>query len=207
MTRTFFTADNHFGHAGVIDMCARPFKSVGRMDSEMVARWNAVVTPGDTVWHLGDFAYKMPLDDAHKIFKMLNGRKHLVVGNHDKATVKTWAWESVHELKEIALDGRRVVLCHYPLAEWPGFFRDSIHLFGHVHGARTIPGAVDVGVDCWDFRPVTLDEILARRTPPPIPTRRLETWEVAYIEAAKAEAERRALDEVLQQRVDQGGRS
>ncbi|NDW07360.1 metallophosphoesterase [Jiella pacifica] len=205
MIRTFFTADHHFGHEGVIRMSGRPFASIDEMNRELVARWNAVVAPGDTVWHLGDFSYKMPIVDAEKIFRLLNGRKYLVVGNHDRASVREWPWESVHDLHEIAVDGRRVVICHYPLAEWPGFFRDAIHLFGHVHGNRQVAGAVDVGVDNWDFRPVSLDEILARRTPPPIPTRTLEAWERSFIEQAKAEAERRALDEVLGQRVDQSG--
>ena len=204
----FFTADTHFGHEGAIRQNGRPFASVDDMNREMAARWNAVVAPQDEIWHLGDFAYKMPLDDARKIFGTLNGRKSLIVGNHDKATVRTWPWESVHDLHEIAVDGRRVVLCHYPLAEWPGYYRDSVHLFGHVHGNRHVAGAVDVGVDCWDFRPVPLDEILAGRTPPPIPPRQLEAWEIAYIEVAKTEAERRAMNDVLSQRVDQaGGRS
>ena len=205
MTRTFFTADTHFGHEGAIRMCGRPFASVDEMTREMIARWNAVVAPGDTVWHLGDFAFKMPVADARRIFDMLHGRKSLIRGNHDKAAVAVWPWESVHDLHEIAVDGRRVIMCHYPLAEWAGYYRDSIHLFGHVHGNRSVAGAVDVGVDVWDFRPVTLDEILTRRTPPPIPPRQLEAWEIAYIETAKAEAERRALDEILGQRVDQAG--
>ncbi|ORE90760.1 metallophosphoesterase [Aurantimonas sp. 22II-16-19i] len=205
MTRTFFTADTHFGHASVIRMCGRPFATVDEMNREMIARWNAAVGPRDEIWHLGDFAYKMPVADARGIWDALNGRKSLIRGNHDKASVAEWGWESVHDLHEIAVDGRRVVLCHYPLAEWPAYFRDAIHLYGHVHGNRHVAGAVDVGVDCWDFRPVTLAEILARRTPPPIPPRQLEDWERAYIEQAKLEAERRALDEILGQRVDQSG--
>lgn len=205
--RTFFTADHHFGHAGIIDMCQRPFKTVGRMNIEMLQRWNDTVAPNDEVWHLGDFAYKMPIPDAEKIFGMLHGKKHLVVGNHDAPAIRSWSWgwESIHDIKEIAIDGRRVIMCHYPLAEWPGYYRDSVHLFGHVHGNRLVAGAVDVGVDNWDFRPVTLDEILAVRTPTPTIGRSLETWERAYIEKAKEEAEARALGDVLQQRVDQAG--
>ena len=98
MTRTFFTADSHFGHESVIRMSNRPFATVDEMTREMIARWNAVVAPGDTVWHLGDFAFKMPVDGARKIFDALNGRKRLVMGNHDKASVRDWPWESVHDL-------------------------------------------------------------------------------------------------------------
>lgn len=205
MSRTFFTADHHFGHAGIIDMSQRPFKNLHRMDSEMVKRWNATVGPNDIVWHLGDFAHKMTDDDAQKSFGMLHGKKHLIRGNHDRDSVSDWGWESVHDLHEISLDGRRIVMCHYPLAEWAGYYRDSVHLFGHVHGNRQVAGAVDVGVDNWDFRPVTLDEILAVRQPAPIVARKLEAWERGYIERAKEEAAVRALEEVLAQRVDQSG--
>ena len=40
--------------------------------------------------------------------------------------------------------------------------RSAVHLFGHVHGnwrgARGARGAVNVGVDVWDYRPVTWGE-------------------------------------------------
>lgn len=41
--------------------------------------------------------------------------------------------------------------------------RVDIHLFGHSHG--NLPGtatSTDVGVDCFEYRPVTLDEIRVR---------------------------------------------
>lgn len=56
MTKTFFTSDTHFNHAKVIKYCARPFASVEEMNRELLSRWNAVVGPEDTIFHLGDFA-------------------------------------------------------------------------------------------------------------------------------------------------------
>ena len=55
---TFFTADSHFGHGGALGLFRRPFASVVVMDEALVAAWNMVVGPGDTVWHLGDFAVR-----------------------------------------------------------------------------------------------------------------------------------------------------
>ena len=55
------------------------------------------------------------------------------------------------------------MLCHYPLRTWDQKKRGSYQFFGHVHGA--LPRAhksLDVGVDCWGFRPVSLEEIRAR---------------------------------------------
>jgi calcineurin-like phosphoesterase family protein len=87
--RTFFTSDTHFGHRNIIDMSARPYASTGEMDADPIASWNAIVGPGDTVWHLGDFAYG-DRQYQQSVFDRLNGTKHLIRGNHDKGSSKIW---------------------------------------------------------------------------------------------------------------------
>ena len=161
---TWFTADTHFGHAAVIRMNARPFADVVEMREQFVANWNAAVRPNDEIWHLGDFAYRAEPGEAGRVFERLNGRKHLICGNHDTLAVATgMAWESVSDIHQLAVDGVRLVLCHYPMLEWPGFYRGAVHLFGHCHGNRRGVGrSCDVGVDCWNYRPVRLSEVLER---------------------------------------------
>src|SRR5664279_3833835 len=69
----------------------------------------------------------------------------------------------IGQIRQIVVDGQRLVLCHYGMRTWPGSRRGALHLYGHSHG--TLPGnaqCLDVGVDCWDFRPVTLPEIRAK---------------------------------------------
>lgn len=162
MSNVFFTADTHFGHAGVIKMSSRPFSNVDEMDETLIADFNAVVRKTDIVWHLGDFWYKSP-KPANAYLSRLNGTKHLIVGNHDGARTRELPWASVQESAQIAVDGHRLVLGHYPWAEWAGYWRQSVHLYGHVHGRREGVGrSCDVGVDAWQFRPVSLDEILVR---------------------------------------------
>ena len=78
---TFFTSDTHFGDHRTLNLYKRPFASTAEMDAELVRRWNAVVGPGDEVWHLGDFARTAAL--AREILQQLNGIKHLIVGNND----------------------------------------------------------------------------------------------------------------------------
>ncbi|HQS60044.1 MAG: hypothetical protein B7Y07_10680 [Halothiobacillus sp. 24-54-40] len=59
---TFFTADQHFGHANILkyeadarrDERGDTFASVKHMDDALVEHWNAVVAPDDTVYALGD---------------------------------------------------------------------------------------------------------------------------------------------------------
>lgn len=158
-----FTADNHFGHESIIALSARPFATVEEMDEAMIANWNAVVAKGDNVWHVGDFAHRIDLKRKRAIFSRLNGSKHLVPGNHDDADTLGLSWASIGQIRDIKVEGQRLVLCHYGLRTWPGSRRGAIHLYGHSHG--TLPGnsqCLDVGVDCWGFRPVTLAEIKAK---------------------------------------------
>ncbi|MDT8872397.1 hypothetical protein RAA17_17565 [Komagataeibacter rhaeticus] len=66
----------------------------------------------------GDFCWR----DVARYGARLSGRKHLVTGNHDGDGVRDWlGWASVQPYRELKLAGRRVVLFHYPIAEWNGF--------------------------------------------------------------------------------------
>ena len=53
----YFSSDHHWGHAAARSFYRRPFGSVAEMDQVMIERWNAVVEPGDEVWHLGDLQF------------------------------------------------------------------------------------------------------------------------------------------------------
>jgi calcineurin-like phosphoesterase family protein len=159
----WFTADHHFQHANIIQFCSRPFVDAEAMDDAMVANWNRYVAPDDTVWHLGDFAVTNKRVLLEGFFSRLNGRKHLIVGNHDGKDTCRLGWQSINELAEVTVDDQRIVLCHYGLRVWPGLRRGAIHLYGHSHGR--LPGtsrSLDVGVDEWSFTPVCLPEILDR---------------------------------------------
>lgn len=161
MPETWFVADTHFLHAGIIPACRRPFSSVQEMDELLTEAWNATVRPGDTVYHLGDFALSRDAGAIERAFRRLNGRKCLIVGNHDRRARKL-AWAEQHEgIYETTVEGRHVVMCHYPMRSWPRAFRGSLHLYGHVHG--TLPGTTqscDVGVDVWGYRPVSLSDVV-----------------------------------------------
>jgi calcineurin-like phosphoesterase family protein len=166
----FFTSDTHFGHGGALGLYRRPFASVAAMNEGLIERWNATVGSDDVVWHLGDFAIRQPAAVAAELLARLHGRKHLVTGNNDpEATTALEAWKSVQPYIEIIVKGASLVLCHYPFRSWRGMDRGWINLHGHSHGRlKPQPRQFDVGVDAWDFRPISLREILAsrRRTKP-----------------------------------------
>jgi len=161
----FFTSDTHFGHGGALGLYRRPFASVAAMNEALVERWNETVGPDDVVWHLGDFAIRQRPEIVAELLARLGGHKHLVAGNNDPpATGELDGWESVQPYAEIAAEEVSLVLCHYPFRSWRGMGKCWVNLHGHSHGRlKPLPRQVDVGVDVWGFRPVTLEEILHRR--------------------------------------------
>ncbi|EWY40575.1 metallophosphoesterase [Skermanella stibiiresistens SB22] len=165
----FFTSDSHFNDHRVIFMYGRPFASTGPMDEAMIARWNEVVGPTDTVWHLGDFAVGLPERRVDDLLTRLNGRKHLIAGNNDApAVLRSAGWEDVSAYAEIEVEGTRLVMCHYAFRTWNGMHRKAVNLHGHSHGKLApMLRQFDVGADVWNLTPVTLPQILASR-----PTRR-----------------------------------
>lgn len=160
-----FTADPHFGHANIIQHCKRPFSTAEEMDERMVANWNAVVGKRDTAYILGDFAYRCTMEYAVGILKRLNGNKHIILGNHDELAAKIarfhpGVWHSIQQLKEIRIDRQAIVMCHYAMRSWRHDLRGSWHLFGHTHGLlNTFGKSMDVGVDCWNFFPLSYDKV------------------------------------------------
>ena len=46
----YYTADTHFGHANVVEMCERPYPDVDAMNEAMIAAWNERVHVNDTVY-------------------------------------------------------------------------------------------------------------------------------------------------------------
>lgn len=167
----WFTSDTHFGHANIIRHSQRPYRNVEHMDSALVAQWNMLVAPDDEVMHLGDFVWSMPTDRLRQLRAQLNGRIHLVPGNHDRSDmllqegIVDSVLPLIHELHLPAGPAgtkQTVVLCHYPIEEWNRLFRGAIHLHGHCHGRLPSRGLrrLDVGVDVHDYHPISLWEVI-----------------------------------------------
>jgi calcineurin-like phosphoesterase family protein len=163
----YFTSDHHFNHKAVLGYCNRPFASVEQMDEIMIQRWNEVVSPNDTVYHLGDFTLGA---DAKSYILRLNGQINFVVPDfhHDKRWLKNKPdlpnveyLSSIYPLK--VNKDILIVMCHYPFAA--GAFErahyGAWHLYGHVHSPNFhLAGfCLNVGVDHHNFYPVSLDYI------------------------------------------------
>jgi len=169
---TYFTADCHFGHFNIIKHCNRPFETLDEMNKTLITNWNARVNKNDHVYIAGDLAWSSGFENALSIIKQLNGVLHLAVGNHDKDFLKKNEYrelfakiESVLTVKDAK---RKIIICHYPIAEWDGSRRDSWHVYGHIHNTRdethafmaTRERSLNAGVDICKFMPVTFDELI-----------------------------------------------
>lgn len=177
----WFTSDQHFGHTNIIRYSGRPFRDVQHMNEELVQRFNARVQPEDETWHLGDFALDEKM--VPKYLPRLNGKHRLIAGNHDAchpshkkrigacARYLSYGFDFIFQGGgpfDFGIPGR-VWVSHMPSsdAEDPRYpeYRPNpkdydVLLHGHVHERWKRRGnEINVGVDQWDYAPVSLDEL------------------------------------------------
>lgn len=159
----WYTADWHLGHFAVLrpDFDNRPFRTIEEHNWELVRRTNAVVSPGDVLWLLGDVGFMRP-DAIADYLRHVKCQINIVKGNHDR-------WKSIPNSR-VAWTGpyRRikdgddsVILFHFPIESWHGQSRGAWHLHGHTHGnlTRCMYRRHDVGCMNWDYYPVSLAQV------------------------------------------------
>ena len=171
----WFTSDTHFCHENIIRFCDRPFASVEDMNKALVDKWNSVVKPDDTVFHLGDFCWGGSAS-WEWLLQHLNGHIHLIIGNHDVKNLRpgySKYFESISFQAQIEVEGQSIYLNHYPFLTYGGIHRkDPVwQLFGHVHskdgrcGADSnrlgflLPTQYDVGVDNNNYLPISFEQV------------------------------------------------
>lgn len=156
----WFTADTHFGHRKALEF--RPgFDSLDEHDFYLVALWNSVVRPKDLVWHLGDVAFH-PAKLA--LLNECNGRKKLVLGNHDRYPIQEYA-KYFDEIYGVVRNYGGMVLSHVPIHKQCLEFRWKANIHGHIHDPKpyNLDGNyVNVCVDSNHYAPVSLDEVRRR---------------------------------------------
>lgn len=166
-----FTSDLHLGHANIIKHCNRPFQTVEEMDEFILEKWNAKVRPNDTVYILGDLMFRNKRPPEEYLSRM-PGKKHLVVGNHDKAWMKKvdleeW-FESVEMMRFMSDGQRKLTMCHYPMMSWPFSNHEGWMVYGHIHDNTAMDywpliarsdRMLNAGADINGFEPVTFEEM------------------------------------------------
>ena len=187
MGQIFYTSDLHLGHGNVIRFDGRPFSDIKEMEETIIKNWNDTVTRDDTVYILGDFCWDKE-NEWIRLLKSLNGNKVLIRGNHDLKQMSTGlrnCFQDVKDYKEIVDNGRRVIMCHYPIPFYKCDYSDSTYmLYGHLHitieedlmqEIKELIKKRDVRekssnrchfYNCWlgyyGYKPATLDQIIEK---------------------------------------------
>lgn len=173
MPNIWVTSDTHFNHKNILNFTdyegnkVRPFSSVEEMNEVLIERWNEVVKPGDKIYHLGDvfFGPKEWIEDNwHK----LNGKKRLVVGNHDD--ILYIAQQRMFEKIELwrMFSEFNLLLTHVPVHNstlYERRFKNApmlpmINVHGHIHSNASPAGPyVCACVEQTDYRPINIEEL------------------------------------------------
>lgn len=156
--KVFFTADTHFGHERTLQLSKRPFDTVLEMDTAIIDSWHNLITPADTVYHLGDFGNP-------EMIHSLDGNILFLPGNYDDSMIISILASSCTLIKSnirIEAGGLTFRLIHEP-DEVRGV-TGSFFLFAHIHKLQMVKrNGLNVGVDCHDFCPISLETVLFYR--------------------------------------------
>lgn len=152
----FFISDTHFGHKNILnfEMSFRPFSCIEEHNEKLIENWNKKVKKNDLVWHLGDFCFG---SKNIEIAERLNGRKKLVLGNHD--TYPSFKYLKYFEKLYGCVSIERYLLTHVPVGiEQLDRFNRNIH--GHTHHVSLKDKRyVNVSVESINLEPIALEEI------------------------------------------------
>ena len=134
----FYISDLHLGHDNIIKLCDRPFANVEEMNETLIRNWNSKVTNADTVYIIGDLFFRCATNPKVMLSR-LKGKKHLIVGNHDKSWMNNFSeqafkefFASVSNLLVINTGKGMATLCHYPMMAFEGAYL----IYGHIHNNK-----------------------------------------------------------------------
>ena len=186
MSKVWFTADTHFGHANIIRYCNRPFfnsdeerlasedprgnwrlskETIQRHDQGILEAINSRVQQDDILWILGDFCWGKLEEASHFRNRIVCRDVRLVWGNHDHRSISD-VFQRTIEQGMVKVGGQKIWLNHYPMRYWDKSFHGSWHLYGHVHNGlyeedmkESWRLAKDVGVDACGYLPICVDQL------------------------------------------------
>lgn len=156
----FFIGDTHFGHKNIISYmpATRPYSTIEEHNDSLVEKWNSVVKPKDIVFHLGDVAFGR---DNLKYVRMLNGTKHLVMGNHDTYPIIEYIEVGFQKIFGV-VRYKEFVLSHVPVHVSQMEHRWKYNIHGHIHDPDnyTFPWYYfNANADAINCTPISLEDI------------------------------------------------
>ena len=168
----WFASDHHINHANIRQYTERHkyFTDLDEMNEALIANHNSVVTEDDIVYFVGDFAMGKIVESLPYAARF-NGRKILILGNHDRpwpgnkpTQISHWLpeYEKYFEVKfhdYIEINGQNCEIVHLPVtgdshdsdrySQFRPEDRGEWTIHGHVHSPEIAiaPRHLHVGID------------------------------------------------------------
>lgn len=146
------------------------FNDCDAMHSCLINKWNEKIGKEDDVYIVGDFSNERGYLKTTELLKSLNGNKYLIKGNNDnfldnnKFDRKLFKFIKdyyILDIKRYSTIIKKIVLFHYPILEWEGYYNNTMLIHGHWHKDKKYHRlAFNVACDIHDFSPLSINEIL-----------------------------------------------
>mgnify|MGYP001032946134 CR=1 FL=1 len=174
----YYISDLHIGHTNALAFDARPFKTIEENDETIKNNWNSVVGLDDDVYLLGDISWYGSTKTL-EYYSQLNGRIHLIKGNHDMEHPPQNLFKGVYDQLMIIVEGdkeipeQKVFMHHFPFITWPEQSRGCWMLYGHTHQNDAVntnwlnklsSGQLNIGMDNNNYCPFSFQEVKERIT-------------------------------------------
>lgn len=168
----YMCSDHHLFHNKIIEFCRPQFECLQDMHETIIDNHNKVVKSDDIVYFLGDVCLSTSKQEDYDILHRFNGRKRLVIGNHDTPDrIKTYSqyFEKIygyHTLGNMGGRNANIILSHIPVhpRELDDRFKYNIHGHLHTNVVRTDEGHPDLRYFCVsmeqiEYTPISLNQI------------------------------------------------
>ena len=192
--KIWFVSDLHLGHDKPFILGPRNYKDINEAYQHTHQMIQEYVGPNDILFNLGDMvigARENSLSYAQRIVHYPCKHQYFIWGNHNAGIQQMYddcrndlgllsddieiyplnypnsPFTFLGHYAEVSIDGRTVVLTHYPIASWNHISKGAYHIHGHCHRnlkEDTTLQRIDVGWE-WRRRPVEWNEIVRELSP------------------------------------------
>jgi calcineurin-like phosphoesterase family protein len=168
-----FIADLHLGHENMAKK--RGFSSAAEHDEHIIKMWNSVVAKRDLTYILGDVT--METSKYYPLLDRLNGRKKVVLGNHDMPKDVPELLKYVDQVGAM-MRYKGIWMSHCPVHPMELEHRVRRIIHGHIHENYVMKQVTFLGFNLFqrvdrryhcvscehvNYTPVTLDQLGIKR--------------------------------------------
>ena len=174
MSNRWIISDTHFLHSNMLNFLdtdgvpfrGQYFSNQDELDEYMIENWNAKVKPQDTIWHLGD-VFIGDIERFEKIWPRLQGKKRLIVGNHDDIRYLSgkingeWIFQKIKMWN--IMPEYDCIMTHVPMQMENTYEGSKIrfNIHGHIHNNKSPTDRhYNASVEAIRYAPEHIDDIV-----------------------------------------------